>query len=464
MQRELKELDPSQETLDEMTITLPGCKHTFSVETLDGHCRMSEHYQVDSGGKYIGIVPSHSSAELRQPPTCPTCRQAIRSPRFGRVYKRADLDILERNIAFSMSRNLSAAREIFDKASTPDMRNVLVSGLKVLEDEIAKDDDREGVDSEERVAEEKAKVLDSSQRAPIIWADIDPRNAMHSINPIAVGKWSHATRRLREAYHKATIIANTNSAHSIAWDASFASLYRHEKESYVENPESAPRRPEEHAMRVARMKVGQHKPLADQRYHVEAIWLMLDIRFRMIELANSWLSTTRDPLNAFTVTPAFKHRWLQYVSFLVSSCEKDSKLAFDIAGDSGSQKQALRSKTLMLLCRLEHFKLEMQVKRERGLTPKDRDEMLGEVRKEMQTLAEVITREGPERRERAKIDAEDYLKYFTLPTGAITRGWKDVEGALIRDERIPPSDAELVKILAALTQKEPGLREFLGHY
>lgn len=457
MHRTLKELDPSQETLEEMTITLPVCRHTFTVETLDGHCRMSEHYQVDGDGKYVGLIPQQTSAELRKPPTCPTCRRAIRCPRFGRVYKRADLDILERNIAFSMSRNLSVAREIFDGAGVSDLQDTLVSGITSLECTDATGAD-EGAKT--KLIEDKAKVLDSGRRVPITWRDMDPRNKLHAIHSVATGKWMQATRQLREAYYKAWAVQDTDSAHGMAWEASFAKFYRLEMESYIEKPEIAPRRPEEHAMRVAKMKVGQHRPLADKRYHVEAIWLMLDIRFRMIDLADVWLNPTGARSVSFTVTQAFKEKWQEYVSFLIDSCEKDSNLALDIAEDSGSQRQALRSRTLILRCRQDRFKLEMSIRRNRGTTPKDREELLEELHQEMQILADVVAREGPERRETARMSAGDYQKFFSLPCDAIDKGWKDIKEALERNEfHAPPSDEELIKIIAALTEQEPGLRE-----
>ena len=40
------------------------------------------------------------------PPTCPTCRVSITARRYGRVYKRASLDMLERTVATKMNREL----------------------------------------------------------------------------------------------------------------------------------------------------------------------------------------------------------------------------------------------------------------------------------------------------------------------------------------------------------------------
>ena len=55
MQRTLAEIDPDLESLDEMVITIPSCHHTFTVETLDGHCSMSEFYTCGPDRKWLGL-------------------------------------------------------------------------------------------------------------------------------------------------------------------------------------------------------------------------------------------------------------------------------------------------------------------------------------------------------------------------------------------------------------------------
>src|SRR5882762_2625040 len=80
MCRKLSEIDMKQKTLDEILITLPSCRHVFTVETLDGICDMNEFYQRDSNeGRWIGFADPPTG--FRKPPTCPTCRKAITSPR-----------------------------------------------------------------------------------------------------------------------------------------------------------------------------------------------------------------------------------------------------------------------------------------------------------------------------------------------------------------------------------------------
>lgn len=100
MQRQLKEVDLESSDISERLIRL-GCGHMFTVETLDGHCKMSEYYEVDDMGQFVATKAPPISYQT--PPTCPTCRGPIDALRYGRVTKRATLDILEQNVASTMS-------------------------------------------------------------------------------------------------------------------------------------------------------------------------------------------------------------------------------------------------------------------------------------------------------------------------------------------------------------------------
>ena len=66
---------------------------------------MADYYEQDNAGKWKGMRTPEVG--FTKPPTCPTCRAAIKCPRYGRIFKRADLDIQENNIASHMSKLLS---------------------------------------------------------------------------------------------------------------------------------------------------------------------------------------------------------------------------------------------------------------------------------------------------------------------------------------------------------------------
>ncbi|KAI0316338.1 AAA domain-containing protein [Amylostereum chailletii] len=96
----LAEFDPSTGDIRERLITLQ-CGHLFTVETLDDHCGMSAHYEIGPKGEFLDVKAPPITH--RMPPCCPTCQGPITALRYGRVIKRANLDILEQNAASTIS-------------------------------------------------------------------------------------------------------------------------------------------------------------------------------------------------------------------------------------------------------------------------------------------------------------------------------------------------------------------------
>src|SRR5258708_21050273 len=103
MQRKLAEIDLSSEDISERLIRLT-CGHIFTVETLDGHCNMSEFYEIDLMGVFTATKAP--PVNYQTPPSCPTCRGPITALRYGRVTKRASLAILEHNCTRKLSSQL----------------------------------------------------------------------------------------------------------------------------------------------------------------------------------------------------------------------------------------------------------------------------------------------------------------------------------------------------------------------
>lgn len=87
----MSELDPHGEDLENLLITLE-CGHVFTVETLDGICEL-ERYYTRHNGRWQDLAPPPQGLQKR--PVCPMCRGPINSHRYGRVFKRADLDCSE---------------------------------------------------------------------------------------------------------------------------------------------------------------------------------------------------------------------------------------------------------------------------------------------------------------------------------------------------------------------------------
>lgn len=285
LQRPLCQLSPSNGSIEDMTITLKDCGHTFTVETLDGHCQMGDYYAQDEEGHWLYL--KDPPLGYKKPPSCPTCRSPITSPRYGRVLKRAHLDILEMNVATNSGRVLNQARQQFNSVDTTVLDSTMqaaISSIKLGKVDISKKSWKK------RNTKQKG-ILNETRPCPVAWSNIDPGLVdVHGVSVEEAAVWRRVTKSLQDVYAKAFTIANTRSAHTNAWEAAFSFLYREEMDRSERDLTTAPRKPEEHAMRMAKMKIGQPKPLADLRFCVEAFWLSLSVRFIINNITKCWLN------------------------------------------------------------------------------------------------------------------------------------------------------------------------------
>ncbi|KAH9895168.1 P-loop containing nucleoside triphosphate hydrolase protein [Cubamyces lactineus] len=448
MQRTLAELDANSDSLDELTITLPACGHVFTVETLDGICELNEYYRRDGReGRWIGLEAPPSG--FKQPPACPTCRAAITAPRYGRVFKRADLDILENNVASHMSQSLNSVRRKVDtfskvdtasriKTSAPDVSFV---SLNVSNKELKSQQSN------------LTKILRTVRTTPVALEVIDPMNrGVHSLPPDEAKAWKKLLGTLFTAYRDAKSIAMTRSAHSHAWEASFSYLFQKELDSIAADPMTAPRNPQEYAMRFARMKVGQPPPRADKRFLVESFWASLTIRLTLAELAGEWQDTLASRPK---YPPTNKRVWGTYISFLLRSSSSDVEIALKITQESESHRQEATTILLMLRIDLEQFRFNVKMMMQSGKTSREAKNKLADIANAK--LSEATARVWGVRHRAARwgktggVGTAEWLQAeFAEPAKAILKEWQSLENSLRRDTFYEPvSLEELTQVVKA---------------
>ena len=265
MQCTLAEIDPDLESLDEMVITILSCRHTFTVETLDGHCSMSEFYACGPDGKWLNLL---SPTRFKRPPTCPTCCSEITAPHYGRVFKQAALDILERNVAAQMSLSLSTVQTSLESLSINSKKDQSVNITKTIGLRFKDQTDEKKQLSQAKV---QRRALSSKKEVPISEWEINSANRdSHAIDNSVLATWHNAMHELLTAYRQVVQVTEMCSAHMEAWEAAFSCLHEHKIDSALNDPRTAPREPMAHAMRIAKIKIGQLRPLADQRFLVKA--------------------------------------------------------------------------------------------------------------------------------------------------------------------------------------------------
>lgn len=427
MQRSLSEVAPELNTLDEMLITIPSCKHTFTIETLDGHCSMSDFYLQNAYGQWLRML---SPIGFIKPPTCPTCRSPITSPRYGRIFKRADLDILEHNVAARMSQALDRIQTAILHVSEDEMKAAVIrdaATIKICPSKTKKHNSQAKARSEELMSK---KEVPTSERA------LNCTNtSLHDVDSAVAQVWRKITHRLFNAYKEAAVVAEKRSAHLHAWESAFSFLYNRELNALLDNPARTPVRPQENAMRLARLQVGQSRPRADRRFIVEAFWCTLHIRLTLITLGRTWLEEVGKreadyPLYHF-------HQWATYVKFMLQSCSQDVTKALELARSSEAHRQVTKTWLLSMRIELENFRFGLYMSNKLGNI---KDQRLGMVeaaeqkgRGAQQLMWDVITehfanKAAPSREEEASWLEEN----FSRAAQTIVDEWVAIKQAVSR--------------------------------
>ena len=333
---------------------------------------MNDFYSRDEQGtKWKGLrVP----LGFINPPTCPTCRSPITCPRYGRIVKRADLDILERNVAAHMSQSLDKRQQVLQ-----DIKEDTLKALLSAEATKITIPDPKHLPKLAKQKNSRRKVLEAGNlKSPASERDIRASNTtLHFMESNVLSVWREATHQLFAVYRDIIKIAECRYAHTQAWEASLSLLYQREIEAGLENPATLPRHPEEHAMRMARIYIGQPRPLADRRFLVEAFWITLHIRLTLIGLAQTWVrevSKRPSHYSAFHL-----QQWVVYIDFLLQTCVRDAEKAYDIARDSESHRQIVKSKLLRMRIDLEVFRFNLSMCRHYGTFKDVREELLVKV-------------------------------------------------------------------------------------
>ncbi|OSX56367.1 hypothetical protein POSPLADRAFT_1050853 [Postia placenta MAD-698-R-SB12] len=339
MQRQLKEVDLESSDISERLIRL-GCGHMFTVETLDGHCKMSEYYEMDDMGQFVATKAPPISYQT--PPTCPTCRGPIDALRYGRVTKRATLDILEQNVASRMSKALDEASGNLEQLSSrlEGMRN---AAKKLRASKFAHSSPL----SARTAAGKPGEPLD-----PSLLTSAAMHNT-HGFFQSEADAWLDIVGDIVRVYENIVGVANIRGAHVRAYDAALATLYRLEMDAIAQDPErTSLGAPEPLAMETARERIGQPPYQADKRFQVEAYILSLEARFMLAQVAESRVQGL--PLiNTTSLAGQYRQQWFSFLEFILESCVADARKALSIAQESSASRQAARCAICVLRSEFE---------------------------------------------------------------------------------------------------------------
>lgn len=360
----LDDIDPSSDDLDNITITLK-CRHTFTVETLDGVCELAKAYERDATGNVWSRLLLSSETFVKTP-CCPTCRAPITARRYGRLTKRGNLDLLERNVATKMARELASLQATFHGID----RAALETGVQDFaprSDFVLSDKALQGTQKK------RDQYTRPSRKEPVLPVDLLGRHmqSICGLHRVECNRWVTTMKPLLNLYQKVHTLSCQRTAHSSAYEASFSMIYEYELMLARHGPHP-PRHPETFALQVAKTKVGMAPPRADTRFQVEAIWMSIDIRVLIAGFAEKLFSNLVEKKEA---SPAQLLAWANFITFIHNSCFHDASCAAEIARTTSAHRQELLSGLRMFKAtwRRTQFSVIIDQSRPEGLTMDERN-------------------------------------------------------------------------------------------
>ena len=453
MNNTIADLDPDSDELDSILIHL-ACGHVFTAETLDGICELRNFYSSTPDGSWTGLSrPPAGSAPV--PPTCPICRGSITARRYGRVCKRANLDMLELTVATKMSKDLN---ELGRRVTGLDVQGLLDSVCAISIPEEAK-----ALEPQEKKKIQRLREANTKKELPLDSKCLRRLN-MHGMLGNENQEWGQSLKELLDVYDAVSAVAATRSAHATAYDAAISMLYDQELRRVHARPRPPPH-PEGVAIAVAKQLIGTDPPNADKRFRVEAIWLSMELRYILGGATLARLETLKRHIgngNDQCLT-----LWSDFTELVFKSCVDDAQLAAKITTDTGAAVQSLEA--TMKSCRaiLELTKAKCSISEARARFTEEREHWLS-IATRLKAGAEVHGRKAREDllHKQPSGDLQQVInEKLTIPLNSLLEKWEELINSLSRTtfQSAPPSREELAAIIKVFGDSELCFHSNLMH-
>ena len=310
----------------------------------------TDYYESDALGVFTATKAP--PVNFQTPPSCPTCRGPITALRYGRVTKRANLDILEQNVASAMSSDLEKVGPEIEKflARLDDLKG----RAKSID---FKPPSKEAEDFDKLSAHRKSRFGREFEPLPADEISQASMTTIHGFSREEGEAWNKVVCDLLELYTKVANVAGTCGPHVRAYGAALATLYRLELSAIASDPKRATDTPEPVAMAEVSKKIGQPPHKADARFQVEGFFLSLELRYTLAEIAQSRF----EGLNVSSrekIVLLHERLWRSFVSFIYESCIRDAEKALKIAQKSSASRLAAHAGVNVLRGKLELFRFE----------------------------------------------------------------------------------------------------------
>jgi hypothetical protein len=445
MNNTIADLDMHSDELDSILIRL-ACGHVFTVETLDGVCELRLFYSSTPDGRWIGLSPPPTGSAA-VPPTCPTCRGSITAQRYGRVYKRANLDMLERTVATKMSKDLNALGRRATGLQVQALRDA-VSAIPIPEE-------AKPLSSQEKKRVQRLQEANTKKEMPLDSKFLRRLN-MHGMEKNENHEWGRSLNELLNVYDAVVTVAATRSAHITAYQAAISMLYDQELRHISARPRP-PAHPEGVAIVSAKRLTGTGPPHADKRFRVEAIWLSMELRYVLGSIILARLGTLK--MQIANGDDERLIEWSNFAEFVFASCTADADLATKIALESDAAVQSLEATVKSCRAIQELVKARCSISDARGQFTMKRKHWLtaAKVRKAHATSMGRKARQDFSLKQGSGERQEQIIREKLItPLSSILEKWEELIVSLSRWTfySAPPSTEELAAIIRVFQDSE----------
>jgi hypothetical protein len=213
------------------------------------------------------------------------------------------------------------------------------------------------------------------------------------------------------------------------------------------------KRPEEYALRVAKVKVAMEPPRIDTRFQVESIWTTIDVRFQLGSLAGKVYS-------ALSQMNYINHQqldaWSRFTLFIYHSCLRDASLAARIASNTNSHRQKLLSdmRTIKGLWHIAQFEAMAAQGHHNGITMEAREALTLEMQNRLHSAKERALHSRSVYTGQIGLDVRLVEEQFDLPLQECFVHWGDLITSLHQPSVFyqPVSEDETRQVVSSFTE------------
>lgn len=244
-------------------------------------------------------------------PKCPSCRKPFYINRYGKIFKKTDVDLSEQSLIRTSSRGLQSLERRYKALPDPEPRKDSVAGTTP-----AYPESRYG-----RCAGRLTRILaKASDERKLTDNAIFSSNASKTfgLNKADMKRWTQHSHPFTRLLRQVKEIAQRTSPQQDAWDASYAKLFRSEMSTGRCRPEAA--------KRLAHRALGIPRPSGKQQYSIQATCLSIQIRHRLARIVEGILDSVSDLMQ--------KRHWRLLASTLLTSALVNAEIARDDARDA----------------------------------------------------------------------------------------------------------------------------------